>query len=155
MKLLLQRVKKGAVHVDGKCVGSIDAGLVVLVGFGAQDTEDMPSSAVWNTMLQKMIGLRIFSDDQGKMNLSLKDTGNSLLLVPQFTLYADSRRGRRPSFTTACPPAIATKLFDTFVEHCKKELPDSVECGVFGADMDVSLTNWGPVTIMLASEDFA
>lgn len=155
MKLLLQRVKNGAVHIDGQSVASIDTGLVVLVGFGAQDTEDMPSKAVWNTMLQKMIGLRIFSDEQGKMNLSLKDTGNSLLLVPQFTLYANCKRGRRPSFTSACPPAVATKLFDTFVEHCKAELPDLVQCGVFGADMDVSLTNWGPVTITLSSEDFA
>ncbi|OBQ45860.1 D-aminoacyl-tRNA deacylase [Halodesulfovibrio spirochaetisodalis] len=155
MKLLLQRVKNGAVHINGTSVASIEHGLVVLVGFGAQDTETLPTSAVWNTMLQKMIGLRIFSDEQGKMNLSLKDTGNNLLLVPQFTLYADSRRGRRPSFTSACPPAIATKLFDTFVENCKAELPERVQCGVFGADMDVSLTNWGPVTIMLASEDFA
>lgn len=155
MKLLLQRVKNGAVHINGTSVASIEHGLVVLVGFGAQDTETLPTSAVWNTMLQKMVGLRIFSDEQGKMNLSLKDTGNSLLLVPQFTLYADSRRGRRPSFTSACPPAIATKLFDTFVGNCKTELPERVQCGVFGADMDVSLTNWGPVTIMLASEDFA
>jgi D-tyrosyl-tRNA(Tyr) deacylase len=155
MKLLLQRVKNGAVHIDGTSVASITTGLVVLVGFGEQDTEDMPSKAVWNTMLQKMIGLRIFSDEQGKMNLSLKDTGNSLILVPQFTLYADCKRGRRPSFTSACPPAIANKLFDTFVEHCKAELPDLVQCGVFGADMDVSLTNWGPVTIMLSSDDFA
>ncbi|MCT4533945.1 D-aminoacyl-tRNA deacylase [Halodesulfovibrio sp.] len=154
MKLLLQRVKNGAVHIAGQPVASIDAGLVVLVGFGKNDTEEMPSSAVWDALLQKMIGLRIFSDEQGKMNLSLKDTGNSLLLVPQFTLYADCRRGRRPSFTSACPPAIASKLFDTFVEHCKAELPDLVQCGVFGADMDVSLTNWGPVTMMLASEDF-
>lgn len=155
MKLLLQRVKNGAVHIDGTAVASIDTGLVVLVGFGEQDTEDMPSKAVWKTMLQKMIGLRIFSDEQGKMNLSLKDTGNSLILVPQFTLYADCKRGRRPSFTSACPPAIARKLFDTFVEQCKAELPDLVQCGVFGAEMDVSLTNWGPVTIMLSSEDFA
>lgn len=153
MKLLLQRVKNGAVHIAGQPVASIDAGLVVLVGFGEKDTEDMPSSAVWNTLLQKMIGLRIFSDNQGKMNLSIKDTGYSLLLVPQFTLYADCRRGRRPSFTSACPPAIASKLFDTFVEHCKTELPNLVQCGVFGADMDVSLINWGPVTIMLSSED--
>lgn len=154
MKLLLQRVKNGAVHIAGQPVASIDAGLVVLVGFGKNDTEEMPSSAVWDTLLQKMIGLRIFSDEQGKMNLSLKDTGNSLLLVPQFTLYADCRRGRRPSFTSACPPAIASKLFDTFVEHCKAELPDLVQSGVFGAEMDVSLTNWGPVTMMLSSEDF-
>lgn len=155
MKLLLQRVKNGAVHIDGTSVASIDTGLVVLVGFGAQDTEDMPTKAVWNTMLQKMIGLRIFADEQGKMNLSLKDTGHRLLLVPQFTLYADCKRGRRPSFTSACPPAVAIKLFDTFVEHCKVELPNLVQCGVFGAEMDVSLTNWGPVTIMLSSEDFA
>lgn len=155
MKLLLQRVKNGAVHIDGSAVASIGTGLVVLVGFGERDTEDMPSKAVWNTMLQKMIGLRIFSDEQGKMNLSLKDTGNSLILVPQFTLYADCKRGRRPSFTSACPPAVASKLFDTFVEQCKAELPDLVQCGVFGAEMDVSLTNWGPVTIMLSSDDFA
>ncbi|WP_430735447.1 D-aminoacyl-tRNA deacylase [Halodesulfovibrio aestuarii] len=154
MKLLLQRVKNGSVHIAGQPVASIDTGLVVLVGFGAQDTEDMPLKTVWNTMLQKMIGLRIFSDEHGKMNLSLKDTGNSLLLVPQFTLYADCKRGRRPSFTSACPPAIASKLFDTFAEHCKAELPNLVQCGVFGADMDVSLTNWGPVTIMLSSDDF-
>ena len=155
MKLLLQRAKNGAVHVDGQPVASIGKGLVVLVGFGADDTSGLPEQPVWNTLIQKMLGLRIFSDEQGKMNLSLNDAGGELLLVPQFTLYADCRRGRRPSFTSACPPAIATQLFDRLVEDCRRKLDSDVQCGIFGADMDVSLTNWGPVTIMLSAADFA
>ena len=155
MKLLIQRAKNGAVHVNGQPVASIDKGLVVLVGFGVDDTLDLPKQPVWNTLIQKMLGLRIFSDEQGKMNLSLKDAGGELLLVPQFTLYADCRRGRRPSFTSACPPDIATKLFNQLIEDCKREMNSEIQCGVFGADMDVSLTNWGPVTIMLSAADFA
>ena len=155
MRLVIQRVKNGAVHIDGQPVATIGKGLVVLVGFGTADTMELPATKTWKTMLQKMIGLRIFSDKNGKMNLGLKDAGGELLLVPQFTLYADCRRGKRPSFTTACPPAIATSLFDHFVQDCERELAATVPTGVFGADMDVSLTNWGPVTITLDSADFS
>lgn len=154
MRLLIQRAKNGAVHIDGQPVASIDHGLVVLVGFGSDDPLELPDQKVWDIMIQKMLGLRIFSDEQGKMNLSLQDTGYDLLLVPQFTLYASCKKGRRPSFTAACPPATATALFDALVAECEKKLSKQVQRGVFGADMDVSLTNWGPVTIMLDSSDF-
>lgn len=155
MRLLIQRVKNGAVHIDGQPVASIAQGLVVLVGFGAEDPLDLPDQKVWNIMIQKMLGLRIFSDEVGKMNLSLQDAGYDLILVPQFTLYATCKKGRRPSFTAACPPETATALFDALVAECEEQLSQKVQCGVFGADMDVSLTNWGPVTIMLDSADFA
>jgi D-tyrosyl-tRNA(Tyr) deacylase len=157
MKLLIQRAKQGRVTVDGNIVGSIGTGLVVLVGFGQHDDESLPSKKIWQTLLSKMLELRIFPDEAGKMNLSLPEFGGQVLLVPQFTLYADVRRGRRPSFTNACPPPVALALFERFVHDVRSAMPDphtDVQCGCFGAEMDVSLTNWGPVTIALTDSDF-
>lgn len=114
----------------------------------------MPHSPAWRCLLDKMLDLRIFPDEAGKMNLGLRQWGGELLLVPQFTLYADCRKGRRPSFTQAAPPHIATALFDQFVAAAREHHPDRVQCGIFGADMDVHLVNWGPVTIWLDSNEF-
>ncbi|MDE7065340.1 MAG: D-tyrosyl-tRNA(Tyr) deacylase [Desulfovibrionaceae bacterium] len=163
MRLLLQRVKAAAVHVDGAPVASIGTGLLVLVGFGAEDAADLPRQPVWNAMLRKMLSLRIFPDAQGKMNRTLEEysdgtpsdvSSHRLLLVPQFTLYADCGRGRRPSFQNAAPPARASVLFAQCARFCETALPHATCTGIFGADMDVSLTNWGPVTILLDSRDF-
>ena len=155
MRLLIQRVHEARVTVDGKTVGQIGQGLLVLVGFGLQDGADLPGSKIWKTLIEKMIGLRIFGDAAGKMNLGLEDCGGEVLLVSQFTLYADSRKGRRPSFHLACPPALAAELYGKFVADVEKRLPGRVQQGIFGADMDVGLVNWGPVTIWLDSADFA
>lgn len=160
MKLVLQRVTRGQVTVDDSVVGSIDTGLVVLVGFGKQDDDTLPDQPIWNTLLRKMLDLRIFPDANGKMNLSLGEYGGKVLLVPQFTLYADTRRGRRPSFMDACPPECAARLFARFTDAVRDTLTAAgrtaetdVQCGIFGAEMHVSLTNWGPVTIILNDAD--
>ncbi|UZP68190.1 D-aminoacyl-tRNA deacylase [Desulfovibrio mangrovi] len=157
MKLLIQRAKQGQVSVDNAVIGKIDTGLVVLVGFGQHDDETLPSRKIWQTLLSKMLELRIFPDSAGKMNLSLLEYGGKVLLIPQFTLYADARKGRRPSFTDACPPQTAEQLFGRFVQDVRSAMPQpdtDVQCGRFGAEMDVSLTNWGPVTISLTDTDF-
>lgn len=154
MRLLLQRVREGRVSIGGQDVASIGTGLVVLVGFGPDDKLELRGSKLWNTLIEKMIGLRIFSDDEGKMNRGIEEAGGEIILVSQFTLYADSRKGRRPSFHLSAPPAVAEPLFQFFVEDVQSRLPGRVQQGVFAADMDVSLTNWGPVTIVLDSADF-
>lgn len=154
MRLLLQRVREGRVSIGGQDVASIGTGLVVLVGFGPDDKLELRGSKLWNTLIEKMIGLRIFSDDEGKMNRGIEEAGGEIMLVSQFTLYADSRKGRRPSFHLSAPPAVAEPLFQFFVEDVQSRLPGRVQQGVFAADMDVSLTNWGPVTIVLDSADF-
>ena len=148
MRILIQRVKRASVTIDEKLHSSIDEGLLALVGFCEADTE-----AFLLPMADKMINLRIFEDDAGKMNLSLKDIGGSLLAVSQFTLYADARKGRRPSFTDAKNPAEANELYEKFVSVCSSLLEKEVSTGVFGADMMVDLLNDGPVTIMLDSND--
>ncbi|WP_285908057.1 D-aminoacyl-tRNA deacylase [Pseudodesulfovibrio pelocollis] len=152
MRLIIQRVTEAAVQVDNATVGEIATGLVVLVGFGHADTLALPGSPVWRKLLDKLIGLRIFPDDQGRFNRSLADIEGGLLLVPQFTLYADCRKGRRPSFTDACAPEVATALFDRLVADARACAPGPVACGEFGADMRIRLTNWGPVTITLDSD---
>ncbi len=161
MKLVIQRARQGCVTVAGTCIGHIEAGIVVLAGFGSSDGPDLPDSVIWRTMLKKMLELRIFPDSSGKMNRSLGDFGGQILLVPQFTLYADVRKGRRPSFVDACPPDVAIGLFDRLVTDVRQAMalagcdPDhAVRQGQFGADMDVALTNWGPVTILLNDTDF-
>ena len=154
MRLLLQRVREGRVDVGGKTVASIGVGLVVLVGFGQDDTPDLGESRVWNTLIEKMVGLRIFPDEAGKMNRGIEDCGGEVLLVSQFTLYADCRKGRRPSFHLSANPAVAEPLFRQFVEAVDARLPGRVHHGIFAADMDVTLTNWGPVTVFLDSTDF-
>ena len=146
MRALLQRVSRASVTVDGKVVGKIGRGLLVLLGVGMGNGE-----AQVKFLADKIVHLRIFGDDEGKMNRSLLDTGGEVLVVSQFTLYADMRRGRRPSFTNAAPPSIAEPL----VEHFKDAIAAyglTVADGVFGAYMEVELLNDGPVTIWLDSE---
>src|SRR5437762_8697507 len=145
MRAVIQRVRSAAVEVDGELVGRIGPGLLVLLGVGKEDGEEDV-----RYMVSKIANMRIFSDAEGKFNLALGDVGGSVLLVSQFTLYADTRRGRRPSFTDAAPHEIAEAL----VEHCAVLLRASgvpVETGRFGAHMAVSLLNDGPVTVLLDS----
>jgi len=143
MKGLLQRVKGARVEVGGEVVGSIDQGLLVLL---AVEPDDTPAHAA--KMLHKLLNYRVFSDAEGKMNLSLKDIGGGLLLVSQFTLAADTKSGLRPSFSTAAPPAMAEALFEHVLAEAKRLHP-TVESGRFGADMQVHLVNDGPVTFLL------
>lgn len=145
MKFVIQRVSKASVTVENNVIGKIDRGFLVLVGITHSDTKEIA-----NAMIKKLINLRIFTDSQDKMNLSLKDVGGSLLLVSQFTLYADCSHGNRPGFTDAAKPVYANELYEYIISECKKyEIP--VETGEFGADMKVELLNDGPVTIILDS----
>jgi len=142
---LLQRVSQASVGVDGTTVGAIGGGLLVLVGVRPEDDE-----ARGLRLLERLLGYRVFSDDAGRMNLSLRDTGGGLLLVPQFTLAADTRKGTRAGFSTAAPPDHARALFEALVAQART-IHDDVACGVFGANMQVSLVNDGPVTFWLES----
>ncbi len=143
MKLVIQRCTKASVSVDGQVVGSIGKGFMVLTGFGHEDDEHTV-----DVFAKKMLGLRIFEDENGKTNLSLKDVDGQLLLVSQFTLYAACRKGYRPGFTDAANPARADELFNYFVRKCREQVPH-VDTGIFGADMKVELINDGPFTIIL------
>ena len=143
MKLVIQRVKHAKVEVENEIVGKIGQGFLVLLGVGAEDTKETA-----NYLVQKLIKLRVFEDENGKMNLALKDINGELLIVSQFTLYADCTSGNRPSFTNAAKPDKANELYEYFIEQCKKENV-KVEHGIFGADMKVELLNDGPVTIIL------
>ena len=143
MLALLQRVSQAAVDIDGAAVAQIDNGLLVLVGFEKDDDESVCARAA-----ERIIAYRIFEDGEQRMNLSVKDCGGALLLVPQFTLAADTRKGNRPGVSSASPPEIAKELFDRLVECARRE-PIQVECGRFGADMDVRLINRGPATFLL------
>jgi D-tyrosyl-tRNA(Tyr) deacylase len=143
MRLVLQRVSRARVTVDGRVTGEIGAGLLLLVGFTHGDAE-----AALRWMAEKVLGLRIFPDDQGKMNRSVEEVGGALLVVSQFTLYGDASRGRRPSFVTAARPEVAIPLYERFVEILR-ESGRSVGTGEFGAMMDVELVNDGPVTLVL------
>lgn len=147
MRTILQRVKWAKVSVDGAVVGEIGPGLLVLAGIGAGDTPDDLA-----LMAEKIVNLRIHQDDAGKMNLSLLETGGALLVISQFTLHADCRKGRRPSFIRAAPPDQARAMFDDFVARLRA-FGGRVETGRFGAMMDVELLNWGPVTIILDTEE--
>jgi len=146
MKLLIQRVSSSHVHVDGELVGETGKGLLVLIGVHEQDGEE---DFQW--CLKKLLDMRIFSDNEGKMNLSLKDVDAELMLISQFTLYASTKKGNRPSFITAAKPDHAILLYEKFIEECEKELGKKVARGIFGADMKVSLVNDGPVTIIIDS----
>ena len=143
MKFLIQRVTSASVKVDGKIVGSIGKGFLVFVGVGHEDTKEIADKYV-----KKLIGLRIFEDENGKTNLALADVGGELLMVSQFTLYADCSHGNRPSFTSAGAPGPAEELFNYVVDKCKAAVPN-VQTGIFGADMKVSIENDGPFTVML------
>lgn len=143
MIALIQRVSSAAVHVDGRATGEIGAGLLALIGI---QREDSPEKA--RRLLDKMLAYRVFGDDAGRMNRSLTDTGGGLLLVSQFTLAADTKKGSKPSFSPAAPPDEARQLFDHFTELARAR-HGSVATGEFGADMKVSLVNDGPVTFWL------
>ena len=147
MKLVIQRVSEAYVRVDDSSVGSIRIGLVVFLGISKLDTEEDA-----DYLFDKLIGLRIFPDDDGKMNRSVQEAGGSLLIISQFTLYGDCRRGRRPSFDQAAPPDRAMALYNYFVEAARRG-PLAVETGVFQATMRVHLVNEGPVTILIDSTD--
>jgi D-aminoacyl-tRNA deacylase len=145
VRVVLQRVARAAVRVGGKTVGQIGRGYVVLAGFAPTDTDP---SLDW--MAEKILGLRLFGDTEGKMNLDLAQVGGALLVVSQFTLYGDARKGRRPSFTDAAPPDVAIPLYERFVGLLREKgagIP--VETGEFGAMMEVELVNDGPVTLLL------
>ena len=144
MRVVLQRVREANVSVEGRVVGEIGPGHLLLVGFKQGDTTDQVE---W--MADKVVGLRIFQDESGKMNRTLADVDGSILVVSQFTLYGDVRKGRRPSFIEAAPPETAIPLYDRFVKLLKSRHPGTVATGKFGAMMDVSLTNDGPVTLVI------
>ena len=143
MRIVVQRVKNAEVKVDGKITGSIEKGFLVLLGITHTDTRETA-----DYLVKKLCKLRIFEDENEKMNLSLKNVGGSLLIVSQFTLYADCSEGNRPSFINAAKPDMANKLYEYFCNKCKEQ-GIKVEKGIFGADMKVSLLNDGPVTIIL------
>lgn len=143
MKLVIQRVKNAKVEVDGNMVGGIQKGYLVLLGVTHNDNKE-----VADYLVKKLCNLRVFEDENGKMNLNIKQVQGSMLIVSQFTLYADCSDGNRPSFTNAAKPDIANELYEYFCDKCKEnDIP--VEKGIFGADMKVSLLNDGPVTIIL------
>ncbi|MCD4685596.1 MAG: D-tyrosyl-tRNA(Tyr) deacylase [Anaerolineae bacterium] len=148
MRVVLQRVSKGTVRVDGEVVGSIDQGFVILVGVGHTDGNEQ---AQW--LARKIAGLRVFEDEDGKFNRSLLDVDGGCLVVSQFTLFADARKGRRPSFTHAAPPDIAEPLIARFAKMLRQAGISRVEMGVFGARMHVEIHNNGPVTIWLDTDE--
>lgn len=144
MKLVIQRVKEAKVEVEGEIVGKIGTGFLVLLGVSEEDTKE-------NTdyLVKKLCQLRVFTDENDKMNLALKDVGGELLIVSQFTLYADTTSGNRPSFIQAAKPEKANELYEYFCQECEQKYGIKVEKGIFGADMQVSLLNDGPVTILI------
>ncbi|MGH8802310.1 MAG: D-aminoacyl-tRNA deacylase [Casimicrobiaceae bacterium] len=150
MRALVQRVREASVTVEGAVIGAIDRGLLVLAGFGADDTED---DGEW--VARKLVDLRIFDDEAGVMNRSLRDTGGSILVVSQFTLYGSVRNGNRPSWAAAAPPTLARPRFDAFVRALEARLGRPTPTGVFGARMQVALVNDGPVTLWLDSRERA
>ena len=143
MKVLIQRVTHASVTIDGQVEGEISAGLLLLIGIDKQDTEESVGK-----MVEKVLAYRVFADDEGKMNLSVSDTGGGILAISQFTLAANTQKGLRPSFSSAAPPAAAEALYDHFV-RLLRERHSVVATGRFGADMKVSLLNDGPVTFLL------
>lgn len=146
MKFVIQRVTESSVKVDDKIIGQIGKGFMVLIGVGQEDTKEIADK-----LIKKMIGLRIFEDENGKTNLSLADVNGELLLISQFTLYANCKRGNRPSFIESGDPALAKELYEYIISKCQENVP-VVEKGSFGVDMKVSLINDGPFTIILDSD---
>ena len=147
MKFVIQRVTEASCEVEGNIIGAIKNGYLVLIGIADSDTNEIADK-----MITKMLNMRIFSDDEGKTNLSLKDVAGSLLLISQFTLYADCRKGNRPSFTKAGKPDFAKKMYEYIISECKQSTK-KVQTGLFGADMKISLINDGPFTIVLDSDE--
>ena len=148
MRVVIQRVKEASVTVANEIIGSIEGGLMVLVGIENADTKD---DIEW--LANKITGMRIFDDNEGVMNLSIKETGGDILLISQFTLHASTKKGNRPSYTAAAKPDVAIPLYESFIQQLNKDLGKPVETGKFGADMKVALVNDGPVTIMLDSKN--
>jgi len=146
MKFVIQRVLEASVKVDDKIIGQIDKGFVVLIGVGHNDTKEIADK-----MIKKLVGLRIFEDENGKTNLALADVNGQLLLISQFTLYANCKKGNRPSFTESGTPDVAEALYEYIISQCRETI-SVVETGSFGADMKVSLINDGPFTVILDSE---
>jgi D-tyrosyl-tRNA(Tyr) deacylase len=146
MRVVIQRVKNASVKIDGNVNGKINTGFLVLLGIASTDTKQDV-----DYLVKKVVNLRVFSDENDKMNLSLKDVNGELLVISQFTLYGNCREGNRPSFIEAAKPDVAIPLYEYFVEECKKQIP-VIKTGVFGADMKVSLLNDGPVTIIIESK---
>lgn len=146
MKFVIQRVNNASVTIDEKIVGKINKGFLVLIGVSNDDTKEIADK-----MIKKLIGMRIFEDENGKTNLALADVDGELLLVSQFTLYANCKKGNRPSFINAGAPDMANKMYEYIIEKCR-EMVKVVETGEFGADMKVKLENDGPFTIVLDSE---
>lgn len=147
MKFVLQRVKRASVTVEEQIIGKIEKGYLILVGVSGTDTKEIADK-----MIEKVSRLRLFKDENGKTNLNISDIGGEVLVVSQFTLYADCRKGNRPSFTDAGAPQLAEELYEYILERCR-ELFGKVEKGIFGADMDVELINDGPFTVVLDSSE--
>ena len=147
MRFVIQRVTQASVTVDNEVVGNIDKGFMVLIGVSDEDTKEIADK-----LIKKLVGLRIFDDENGKTNLSLSDVNGSLLLISQFTLYADCKKGNRPSFIRAGKPDMAEAMYEYIIEECAKQVPN-VQRGIFGADMKVELINDGPFTIVLDSAE--
>ena len=148
MRIIIQRVSEGSVTINNLIHNAIGQGYVVLVGFEESDTED---DLLW--IAKKIVDMRIFSDSEGKMNLSIQDVGGEILLISQFTLFASTKKGNRPSFIRSAKPDIAISLYEKFIEIINSHLPDQIKTGIFGADMKVALINDGPVTITMDSKD--
>ena len=153
MRIVLQRVTKAQLFHNQEKRGAIDTGLVLLLGFGREDTPDLPQRPIWGKLLDKIVGLRIFPDHTGRSDQSLTDIQGSLMVISQFTLYADWHKGRRPSFTPAARPELARDLFDRFVLDVSQRAPGTVVTGLFGREMEIELCNWGPVTLTLDSHE--
>ena len=147
MKFVIQRVTSACCTVDNQITGQIEDGFCVFIGVSEEDTKQIADK-----LIKKLIQMRIFADENRKTNLSIKDKNGSLLLISQFTLYADCRKGNRPSFTSAGNPVLANELYEYIISECKKEIPN-VQTGIFGADMKISIENEGPFTINLDSDD--
>ena len=143
MRAVLTRVTSASVTIDGQVVGQIGKGFLILLGVGPEDDE-----ATCRYLAEKALGLRVFEDEQGKMNLGLSDVGGQVLVVSQFTLYGNCRKGRRPSFTDAAPPELGNRLYEQFLQECTR-LGFAPQHGIFGADMQVASVNDGPVTLIL------
>lgn len=147
MKFVIQRVKNASCTVDNEVIGSIEKGFCVFIGVSNEDNTEIADK-----MIKKLIGMRIFEDENGKTNLALADVNGSLLLISQFTLYADCKKGNRPSFTNAGNPELANQLYEYIISKCKEQI-SNVQTGSFGADMKIALLNDGPFTIVLDSRD--
>mgnify|MGYP001824130280 CR=1 FL=1 len=148
MKAVIQRVSKASVTIDGKPVASIDSGLLILLGIVNDDSQE---DIAW--LSNKTVNLRVFSDENGVMNKSLKDSGGNVILVSQFTLHASTKKGNRPSYIKAAKPDIAIPLYESFIEQIETDLGEKVQTGQFGADMKVELLNDGPVTIIIDTKN--